>query len=432
MVSIRALVLSTLMLLAGAARAAVWPGVAPCATTLQACIDGAGAGETVRVATDTPVLENLSVAKSLTLTREAGFSPTITGEIQLESSAGPTSITLSGLAIEGPVRAIARAGDLDVHVLANAITSDVTDRIAVELTSDLTLLVAGTLTAEVRDNDIRVNGLGASDACGGVAVRASTSPQVFAAIGHNTLFVSGCEQGSGIVAGTGSGHTTTVDVLRNRLVVPNTNFGIALQNFAPESLSTLTGRILGNLVQGEFFGVGVSVIDSEGGTLSVQLGNNTIVDHDTGVLVIANAGDPASGEVANNIVAANSTEGLRIAAAGFTNRHNLVFGNGVDNFTPGPGTVFADPQFVGGPSFHLLPGSPAIDAGANDAVPGDVTLDLEGAPRIQGGTVDIGAFEELASEPDPPVAVPTLSPLALALLSLALAGGALGLLRRKT
>ena len=82
-----------------------------------------------------------------------------------------------------------------------------------------------------------------------------------------------------------------------------------------------------------------------------------------------------------------------------------------------PGTVTSDPQFFGGPSFHLLTGSPAIDAGANDAVPADITLDLDGNARIQGAAVDIGAFEELGGAPEPPPAVPAASPVGLAVLS---------------
>jgi hypothetical protein len=222
----------------------------------------------------------------------------------------------------------------------------------------------------------------------------------------------------------------TVDVLRNQLLVPNTNFGILLQNSSPGPTSTLTARVVGNLVRGEFFGVGVLAADSAAGTLALQLINNTVVEHGTGVLISANAGDPVSGQVANNIVAFNSTAGLRIEAAGVTNRNNLVFDNGTDNFPPGPGTIAANPQFVGGPSFHLLPGSPAIDAGANDAVPADVTTDLDGNPRIAGTAVDLGAFEELGGGPEPPAAVPALSKLGLALLGLLLVGAALPLLRR--
>jgi len=54
------------------------------------------------------------------------------------------------------------------------------------------------------------------------------------------------------------------------------------------------------------------------------------------------------------------------------------------------GNQSANPQFVGA-SLYLAPTSPAVDAGSNalNATP----LDLDGNPRIQGGIIDLGAFE---------------------------------------
>ncbi len=76
-------------------------------------------------------------------------------------------------------------------------------------------------------------------------------------------------------------------------------------------------------------------------------------------------------------------------------------------FTWGLGNVESDPLFANptGGDYHLLPGSPCIDAGNNAAVPGGITTDLDGKPRFVddpsapdtgSGTppiVDMGAYE---------------------------------------
>ncbi|MBN2477183.1 MAG: right-handed parallel beta-helix repeat-containing protein [Pirellulales bacterium] len=61
----------------------------------------------------------------------------------------------------------------------------------------------------------------------------------------------------------------------------------------------------------------------------------------------------------------------------------------------GEGNIDADPAFadpIDG-NYHLLPGSPSINAGSNAAVPDWLPTDLDGLPRIVAGTVDMGAYE---------------------------------------
>ena len=61
----------------------------------------------------------------------------------------------------------------------------------------------------------------------------------------------------------------------------------------------------------------------------------------------------------------------------------------------GEGNIDEDPCFAdtSNGDYHLLPGSPCIDAGDNTAVPPSVLTDLDGRPRIINGTVDMGVYE---------------------------------------
>jgi parallel beta-helix repeat protein len=79
--------------------------------------------------------------------------------------------------------------------------------------------------------------------------------------------------------------------------------------------------------------------------------------------------------------------------------------NGGYNMDADPFFVDADgPDDIVGTeddNLRLSPDSPCIDAGDNDAVPADVTTDLDGNPRIVNDVVDMGAYEYEYEEQSP-------------------------------
>jgi hypothetical protein len=127
---------------------------------------------------------------------------------------------------------------------------------------------------------------------------------------------------------------------------------------------------------------------------SPLIANNTIVTNLT-----ANGGaiyfNHASPLLVNNVVGFNFL-GIFNNGGSPVLRNNCVFGNrsfDYSGLSAGPNSLSVNPQlFDLKANFFLRPGSPCINAGDNSVVQPD-WLDIYGRPRVQDGTVDIGAFE---------------------------------------
>lgn len=76
----------------------------------------------------------------------------------------------------------------------------------------------------------------------------------------------------------------------------------------------------------------------------------------------------------------------------YSNGLNDVMGGGTLNTL---GCITSDPYFVfpDGGNYRLHTGSPCINTGSNAYVPGGISFDLDGKPRIVNGTVDMGPYE---------------------------------------
>ncbi len=89
---------------------------------------------------------------------------------------------------------------------------------------------------------------------------------------------------------------------------------------------------------------------------------------------------------------------IHIDHSDFATRAPLASASDAVAISEGAGNISGDPRFADAANgdYHLLAGSPAIDAGiaADQALP----TDLDGSPRVQGAAPDLGAFET----PPPP------------------------------
>lgn len=171
-----------------------------------------------------------------------------------------------------------------------------------------------------------------------------------------------------------------------------------------------------NIVQNLFVNNQAGLIDGSGGGLSlgssvdVNLINNTFYNNSApdggGMTFYAEAAaDVAS--LFNEIYRSNTPNAISVFSAGAVQAaySNIESGSGEAYF--GTGCIDSNPFFLNTANppgadgiyattddgLRLGPGSPSINTGLNAAVPGTVTTDIAGQTRIQGGTVDMGAYE---------------------------------------
>ena len=394
-----------LLMLPTLSQALVWPGGAPCDTTLQACINSASAGATVEIASNTPIDESPNIGIPMTLKASSGYAP----QLAVDRAIGVTINAAGTFAVEGIlvprgfVSVIHNNGNATVRVRRMRVLESVSGTAEISIYSPS----SASLTYDISENDLSYY-WDTSDGAIRAAIQIldSGTGAGNGSIHDNRVNASGSES-AGILVSV-QDHTHLARVFGNWVRGGNRYGSIYLRqgNLIGSGGGTLTGYVVNNIVtpfsrSGDAHGISV---DAYFGTLNLQAMNNTVSGAYAGINVYVGSAATGNGRIANNLLAGN-TLSIALGANGsgtISNDHNLLFGGSLSGATAGAGTITSDPKLRGAPGNPWLnPGSPAIDSGDTAAISSTLAtaaiarVDAAGLRRFKGASnlVDIGALE---------------------------------------
>ncbi len=397
----------------------VWPGaVAPCAGTLQACIDGSAAGDTVLVAQNALISVPIRIDKPLVLRAAEGYRPAIAAGFGISGTVGAAGVSwlwqVEGFDLQqgaitiqvsdGTAASIVIRNNRILQALAGATEVSVVKALAANTT--LTYDISGNRLDYLWD---AANGPVAA----AVQVQDGGNGSSVGRIRENHIVARG-DGAMGILVDT-ENRSHRSEVLGN-WVLGGRSGSIYLRQGRPDTVSggLLTGFVLNNVVQSALPGSrsaeGIK-LHIFGGLARLTIWHNTVVDAVNGIHLLVVPTATASGDIRGNLLAYLASAGLlRSGADGVADRDNLFFASAETPLTPGlsPSSVFADPMLNRVPDDpHLRPGSAAInriggvewqELHYGEGLP---LLDGDGLRRLKlantdvpvGTGVDIGALE---------------------------------------
>jgi hypothetical protein len=387
-----------------------WPGAAPCNTTLAACVSAVVAGSVVEIATASPIDEDVQVlGKSLVVRAAPGYTPAFAPTRFLHATAGGATdvhVTFEGLTITDGNVTFSRSGTGDSTFVVRRmrlLNSDPATPARIRMAANTT----GSFRFDVAENEVQTRtNLFANDS---ITVE-TYGPDAAGTIRFNRLTATGTGSIAGILGVAPEG-ALELDVFANEIRGNYPQGAIRVTNYnALDPAGDLDVRLVNNVIVGTGSAAGGTsngaFVLAANGDLTAVAVNNTITSTRSALFFGRNfptATGDITGTVRNNLVAFND-RGIDVATfePGVTNSRNLVFGNAVNPFTPGTGTVTANPRLADVKHPRLHPTSPAINAGdathvqALLAANGLPQVDADGMRRTIGNGVlgvDIGAYE---------------------------------------
>jgi hypothetical protein len=392
----------------------LWPGAAPCAGTLQACVDGATDGDRIEIATPTPIAEDISLYnRSLTLTAAEGYSPSFGVNHWLSITSAP---------IAGDLQvSVSRLSFADGYVFANyngtgTATYDLRELTLTRVSSDVANYIevdanAGTTNATLYGN--RLNGVPRSLNSGLIQLNSGGATlNATAYYNHVTSTSATGVSGAGIfvdVHASGSAGGGTFKLHGNEIRGGFFRSGIFVsEGLFSSTASSVTARVYNNVLvcaDASSAGTGGSGIGfvANNGSVNAQAINNTVSRCYYGISATQWSGGGAGASIAglfeNNIVVAYNGLALSPTVPGTrTNDYNLINAP-TSSVAYGTHTLTAPAELVLDTQPRLRADSPAIDA-ADNATLGFGLLfnglpinDADGLRRFKGATADIGAYE---------------------------------------
>ncbi len=396
----RARVTALLLLLAAAPAPAAnleWPGPAPCNTSLQACIDAADAGDRIRVGSEGPIDQNLSIVRDLRLETLPGYRPRL---------APGRRISVAGnAALDVRVRGfIVERGSVAVqHTGSSALTLSLQD---LDITAEpgreglrIDAGGAGPVGFTIENVAIEIDGAAGGDARAALRIAHAGSGLFDGVIGFVRITASGLGPAAALAIDSGPG-SATLDVFGVRIDGSALAGGIAVNaGTGPLAINLVSNAVIGDGAGSDLATRAALRVDGAAAAVTVNALNNTTVGTPRGLALVAGAGG-LTGAVQNHLASGHAVRGFDLPST-FPNRRNLAWNNGADLWTPGPGTLTADPRLVDPLQPRLRADSPAIGAAerslldAVSAARGLPALDVDGLRRFKGtnAALDIGAFE---------------------------------------